>query len=106
MGIVIYQVDAFSDKPFSGNPAGVCVLEEPGDAGWMQAVAREMSLPETAFLYKHGGGYNLGWFSPATEVDLCGHATLASAHILWETGLLGPREEAVFDTRSGVHFVN
>jgi len=102
MGIAIYQVDAFSDKPFAGNPAGVCVLEEPGDAGWMQAVAREMSLPETAFLYKHGGGYNLGWFSPATEVDLCGHATLASAHILWETGLLGPREEAVFDTRSGI----
>ncbi|HLG93957.1 MAG TPA: PhzF family phenazine biosynthesis isomerase, partial [candidate division Zixibacteria bacterium] len=78
----IYQVDAFTDRPFAGNPAGVCVLPEARSEKWMQEVAREMNLAETAFLVKQAGGYNLRWFTPAVEVDLCGHATLASAHIL------------------------
>ena len=97
----IIQVDAFTNKPFGGNPAGVCVLPEPGDEAWMQNVAREMNLSETAFLYRQGDAFNLRWFTPATEVDLCGHATLASAHVLWEMGHLPPEEQARFDTRSG-----
>ncbi|TGC11066.1 PhzF family phenazine biosynthesis protein [Methanolobus halotolerans] len=99
---VICQVDAFTDRPFSGNPAGVCVLEEPADEKWMQEVAREMSLPETAFLYPEDDAYNLRWFAPDAEVALCGHATLASAHILWEKGYLGKGETASFFTISGV----
>jgi PhzF family phenazine biosynthesis protein len=98
----IYQVDAFTEKPFSGNPAAVCLLSESRDSAWMQNVAREMNLSETAFLQKEADGYNLRWFTPAVEVDLCGHATLASAHILWETGLLSPQEQARFHTRSGL----
>jgi PhzF family phenazine biosynthesis protein len=88
MGIAIYQVDAFTEKPFRGNPAAVCILLEPGKEAWMQDVAREMNLSETAFLHRQRDGFNLRWFTPAVEVELCGHATLASAHILWETGLL------------------
>jgi PhzF family phenazine biosynthesis protein len=84
----ITQVDAFSDVPFSGNPAAVCVLAEPGDAQWMQHVAREMNLAETAFLHRQEDGFDLRWFTPVVEVDLCGHATLASAHVLWEEGHL------------------
>jgi len=102
MAVEIFQVDAFTDKPFSGNPAAVCVLDGPADEGWMQNVAAEMNLSETAFLYREDGGYNLRWFTPTTEVELCGHATLASAHILWETGRLGRDEVAVFHTLSGV----
>jgi PhzF family phenazine biosynthesis protein len=98
----IYQVDAFTDKPFTGNPAGVCVLPRPKDDTWMQNVAREMNLSETAFLLKLADGFRLRWFTPAVEVELCGHATLASAHILWETGLLAPREFARFHTLSGL----
>lgn len=101
MGITITQVDAFTDKPFAGNPAAVCVLPEPADERWMQNVAREMNLSETAFLYRQGDGFNLRWFTPAVEVDLCGHATLASAHVLWEEGHLKPDEPARFYTRSG-----
>jgi PhzF family phenazine biosynthesis protein len=101
MSHTIIQVDAFTNKPFSGNPAGVCVLSKPGDEVWMQNVAREMNLSETAFLYRQGDAFNLRWFTPATEVDLCGHATLASAHVLWEMGHLPPEEQARFDTRSG-----
>ncbi|HEX9603001.1 MAG TPA: PhzF family phenazine biosynthesis isomerase, partial [Myxococcales bacterium] len=78
MGLRIVQVDAFTDRPFGGNPAAVCVLPEPRDAAWMQAVAREMNLSETAFLRPDGDRYRLRWFTPAVEVDLCGHATLAS----------------------------
>lgn len=86
----LYQVDAFTDRPFAGNPAAVCLLPEPRDARWMQDVAREMNLSETAFLDPvDGGGFNLRWFTPAIEVELCGHATLASAHVLWATGRLG-----------------
>jgi len=98
----IYQVDAFTDKPFTGNPAAVCVLPEPKEDAWMQNVAREMNLSETAFLLKQEDGFRLRWFTPAVEVELCGHATLASAHILWETGLLSPGEPARFHTLSGL----
>ena len=97
----IYQVDAFTDTPFSGNPAAVCLLSEPRPAQWMQQVAAEMNLSETAFLWPLDDGYSLRWFTPTTEVDLCGHATLASAHILWQTGQLNPTETAVFQTKSG-----
>jgi PhzF family phenazine biosynthesis protein len=102
MGQTIFQVDAFTDKPFAGNPAGICVLPEPRSERWMQDVAREMNLSETAFLLKQEDGFQLRWFTPAAEVDLCGHATLASAHILWETDYLQPQEQARFHTRSGL----
>jgi len=97
----IVQVGAFADRPFRGNPAAVCVLAGPAEAGWMQAVAAEMNLAETAFLYPEGDGFRLRWFTPVFEVDLCGHATLASAHVLWETGALPPDAPAHFQTRSG-----
>jgi len=106
MGQTIYQVDSFTNKPFAGNPAGVCVLPEARDAQWMPDVAKEMNLSETAFLLKADDGYNLRWFTPAVEVELCGHATLASAHILWETGLLKPGEQARFHTLSGLLTAN
>jgi predicted PhzF superfamily epimerase YddE/YHI9 len=102
MGLSIYHVDAFTDSMFSGNPAGVCILPEPREDTWMQKLAQELNLSETAFLQKRGDGYNLRWFTPLVEVDLCGHATLASAHILWEKGLLGVKEVARFHTRSGL----
>lgn len=102
MGLTIFQVDAFTDTPFTGNPAAVCILPAPGDDHWMQKVAQEMNLSETAFLYRQADGFHLRWFTPAVEVDLCGHATLASAHILWETGQLPPTEQARFYTRSGL----
>jgi PhzF family phenazine biosynthesis protein len=101
----IVQVDAFTDRPFAGNPAAVCVLEAARDASWMQSVAREMNLAETAFLVRRSDGccdYDLRWFTPAVEVDLCGHATLASAHVLWEEGHLAPEQTARFHTRSGL----
>jgi PhzF family phenazine biosynthesis protein len=98
----IIQVDAFTNKPFYGNPAAVCILEEPKNDAWMQNVAKEMNLSETAFLLKQSDGYDLRWFTPAVEVDLCGHATLASAHVLWENKLLKSGEEARFYTRSGL----
>lgn len=102
MGLPIFQVDAFTDKPFAGNPAAVCLLPGAQDEGWMQNVASEMNLSETAFLYRQEDGFNLRWFTPAVEVDLCGHATLASAHILWEAGHLKPNESAHFYTHSGL----
>lgn len=101
MGIPIFQVDAFTNRPFSGNPAAVCILDEPKDELWMQDVAKEMNLSETAFLKRKGEGFNLRWFTPAVEVDLCGHATLASAHVLWEGGYMRPEQQIKFDTRSG-----
>lgn len=106
MGVTIYQVDAFTDKPFLGNPAAVCILTGPGEENWMQEVAREMNLAETAFLYKIEDGFNLRWFTPSVEVDLCGHATLASAHILWEKGYLRVDEQARFHTKSGLLTAN
>jgi len=96
------QIDAFTDRPFSGNPAAVCVLPAPRDSGWMQQVASEMNLAETAFLVRRAEGFDLRWFTPTVEVDLCGHATLASAHLLWEEGHLEQTETAIFHTRSGV----
>lgn len=106
MGMTIYQVDAFTDKPFTGNPAAVCILDELQDEGWMQNVAREMNLSETAFLHKQAEGYDLRWFTPTIEVALCGHATLASAHILWEIGLLKSDEQVIFHTLSGPLMAN
>jgi PhzF family phenazine biosynthesis protein len=100
--LTITQIDAFTDKAFGGNPAAVCVLPAARDAVWMQAVATEMNLSETAFLVRQADGYNLRWFTPSVEVDLCGHATLASAHALWEEGHLQPDEQARFYTRSGL----
>lgn len=102
MSLDLFQVDAFTDRPFAGNPAAVCLLDEPRDERWMQDVAREMNLSETAFLTRTGDGYGLRWFTPAVEVELCGHATLASAHVLWETGMLDPAATARFHTRSGL----
>ena len=102
MPLIITQVDAFTSEPFKGNPAAVCVLPRPTDASWMQRVAREMNRSETAFLVRRDdGGFDLRWFTPAVEVDLCGHATLASAHVLWEENHLAPGTPAVFHTRSG-----
>ena len=102
MSVTVIQVDAFTSEPFGGNPAAVCVLPRAADPAWMQRVAREMNLSETAFLAGRAGGeYDLRWFTPAVEVDLCGHATLASAHVLWEDGHQSPGAPAVFHTRSG-----
>jgi predicted PhzF superfamily epimerase YddE/YHI9 len=102
MSIRIVQVDAFTNRPFAGNPAAVCVLPEPRPEQWMRDVAREMNLSETAFLSPQDGGYNLRWLTPAVEVDLCGHATVASAHVLWEDGHLPEGQQARFHTRSGL----
>jgi PhzF family phenazine biosynthesis protein len=109
MTIRIVQVDAFTNRPFAGNPAAVCVLpeasahqsEHPSEQ-WMRNVAREMNLSETAFLVPRDGGYSLRWFTPAVEVDLCGHATVASAHVLWQDGHLPEGRQARFYTRSGL----
>jgi len=102
MGFKITQVDAFTNEPFKGNPAAVCVLPEPKDDVWMKLVAREMNLSETAYLLREGDGYRLRWFTPVSEVKLCGHATLASAHVLWEEGFLKREQELKFQTLSGV----
>jgi PhzF family phenazine biosynthesis protein len=102
MPIPLLQIDAFADRPFTGNPAAVCLLDAPRDARWMQDVALEMNLSETAFLHPEAEDYRLRWFTPAVEVDLCGHATLASAHALWELGRLPADQPARFHTRSGL----
>jgi PhzF family phenazine biosynthesis protein len=98
----VTQVDAFTNRPFAGNPAAVCLLDRPANDRWMQLVAREMNLSETAFLHREDDGWRLRWFTPTMEVDLCGHATLASAHVLWEEGRLPATTAAGFYTRSGV----
>jgi len=96
-----HLVDAFAAEPFAGNPAAVYLLNEwPGDA-WLARVAREMNQSETAFLVRNPDGFDLRWFTPAIEVDLCGHATLASAHVLWSTGAAQSGASIVFSTRSG-----
>ncbi len=97
----IVVVDAFTDRPFAGNPAAVCLLDRERDAGWMQRLAREMNHSETAFLLPGDDGYRLRWFTPAVEVDLCGHATLASAHVLFESGMAAAGDIVTFHTRSG-----
>jgi PhzF family phenazine biosynthesis protein len=98
----IVTVDAFTDVAFAGNPAAVCVLREPRSEEWMRNVAREMNLSETAFLLPHEDGYHLRWLTPAVEVDLCGHATVASAHVLWQDDHLAAGTQARFHTRSGL----
>jgi PhzF family phenazine biosynthesis protein len=105
MALRFFQVDAFTGRPFAGNPAGVCLLpagSTSADEAWMQAVAREMNLSETAFLVPAEKAFGLRWFTPAVEVDLCGHATLASAWVLFEQGLLAGGQAARFHTRSGL----
>ena len=102
MAFPLFQVDAFTAVPFAGNPAAVCLLPAPAEPAWMQRVAREMNLSETAFLARREDGWGLRWFTPAVEVALCGHATLASAHVLWEEAVLTAGEEARFHTQSGL----
>src|SRR6478609_1621322 len=101
----LFHVDAFASGPFTGNPAAVCLLEKPAEPAWMQAVAAEMNLSETAFVRplvsNEPGHFELRWFTPTVEVDLCGHATLASAHVLWETDRLAAEMASRFATRSG-----
>ena len=105
MALPLFVVDAFAEAPFSGNPAGVVLLERPADPRWMQLVAREMNHAETAFVHPESsrgdGSWRLRWFTPTVEEDLCGHATLATAHVLWESGRLAPAATARFLTRSG-----
>lgn len=97
----IVQVDAFTDVAFGGNPAAICVMDRAGDEAWMQNVALEMNLSETAYVVPIEKGFSLRWFTPATEVDLCGHATVAAAHVLWEDGIVDLEEACIFETRSG-----
>jgi predicted PhzF superfamily epimerase YddE/YHI9 len=97
--VPLFHVDAFASAPFEGNPAAVCMLDREADEPWMQRVAAEMNLSETAFVRPLDDGYELRWFTPTTEAELCGHATLASAHVLWETGGLDPASPARFHTR-------
>jgi PhzF family phenazine biosynthesis protein len=101
VNVPLFLVDSFTDVPFKGNPAGVCLLDGPATNTWMQNVAMEMNQAETAFLFPQDSDYSLRWFTPNSEVDLCGHATLASAHVLWETGWLSENSEATFNTKSG-----
>jgi PhzF family phenazine biosynthesis protein len=102
MPIRIVTVDAFTDVAFAGNPAAVCILQQPRPEEWMRNVAREMNLAETAFLLPQDDGYDLRWLTPSVEVDLCGHATIASAHVLWQDGHLPAGQQARFHTRSGL----
>jgi PhzF family phenazine biosynthesis protein len=101
MGDPLFHIDAFTDRRFAGNPAAVCVLSQDREAAWLQSVARELNLSETAFLRRDGQVWRLRWFTPTVEVDLCGHATLASAHALWEAGYAESGAELVFETKSG-----
>ena len=100
MGLPLIHVDAFTDTPFAGNPAAVCLLDGPREPGWMQAVASEMNLPETAFVAAEASGFGLRWFTPTIEVDLCGHATLASAFVLFGDAEQA-RDEILFTSKSG-----
>ena len=102
MTIPLFHVDAFTDRPFAGNPAAVCILPAWKEASWLQAVAAEMNLSETAFLVQQPGHFDLRWFTPKIEVDLCGHATLASAHVLWHQGFAKATEQIRFSTKSGI----
>ena len=99
MSVPLLAVDAFTAVPFRGNPAAVCLLDDAADDAWMQDLAAEMNLSETAFVTPRIDGFDLRWFTPTMEVELCGHATLAGAHALWETGRLGPKDRARFHTR-------
>ncbi len=100
--MVLLQIDAFTDVPFAGNPAAVCLLDEGRPDAWMQSVAAEMNLAETAFVTARGNGaFALRWFTPTTEVPLCGHATLAAAHALWQIGRVPEDQLIAFETKSG-----
>jgi len=101
MSLRLIQVDSFTAVPYAGNPAAVCLLDPPRDAAWLQAVAAEMNLAETAFLWRRDDGFALRWFTPTVEVPLCGHATLASAHALWETETARADQPVRFHTASG-----
>jgi PhzF family phenazine biosynthesis protein len=102
MTLELHLIDAFTDVAFAGNPAGVILLDQPRSERWMQQVAREMNQAETAFLTRDADGFGLRWFTPVAEVELCGHATLASAHYLWQQGKLDAGETARFHTKSGL----
>jgi len=102
MAVPLLQIDAFSKQPFGGNPAAVCLLDRPADATWMQRVAAEMNLAETAFVVPGESAFGLRWFTPTVEVGLCGHATLASAHALWESGRVALTKAIAFQTASGI----
>ena len=102
MALPFFLVDAFTDRPFAGNPAGVVLLERAIPDAVMQNVAMEMNQAETAFLLREGDGWRLRWFTPEVEENLCGHATLASSHVLLETGRLASGETARFQTKSGL----
>ena len=97
----IYKIDAFTDEPFTGNPAAVCFLESPKDTSWMQNIAMEMNLSETAFVWPKDPGFELRWFTPTSEVDLCGHATLATSHAIWEEEIRPKDSPIEFYTKSG-----
>ena len=99
--VQLFQVDAFTETPFKGNPAGVCLLSHQRPDDWMRGVAAEMNLSETAFVLEQSDGFGLRWFTPKTEVSLCGHATLASAHVLWEEGIVAAGKAIRFQTLSG-----
>ena len=101
MTFPLYQVDAFTDERFRGNPAAVCILDRPVKSTWMQLVAAEMNLSETAFVLGTDDVFPLRWFTPTIEVPLCGHATLAAAHVLWETRRLPLDAVVRFNTASG-----
>lgn len=94
-------VDAFASRAFSGNPAAVCVLAADAGDAWMQSVARELALPATAFMRADGDRFRLRWFTVGGELELCGHGTLATAHVLWERRLLAADKPARFESRSG-----
>jgi PhzF family phenazine biosynthesis protein len=96
-----FHVNAFTAEPFAGNPAAVCVLEQPVETAWMQTVATELRLPVTAFVAREGEGWALRWFTVTEELEICGHATIASAHVLWETGAVAAAAAIEFATASG-----
>jgi PhzF family phenazine biosynthesis protein len=102
MGHLLHVIDAFASGPFTGNPAAVCMLPAPANEAWMQKVAAEMNLSETAFLVRRRDGFELRWFTPTVEIELCGHATLASAHFLYTAGLADPSKPVDFHTKSGL----
>jgi len=102
MTLPLFHVDAFTDRPLSGNPAAVSLLPSWKEDRWLQAVGRDMNLSETAFLVQNADGFDLRWFTPKAEVDLCGHATLASAHVLWQQGFVKSAEQIRFSTRSSI----
>ena len=101
MSVPLFTVDAFTDKPFGGNPAAVCLLDSPRDDTWLQLVAREMNLSETAYVWPEAGEFRLRWFTPTVEVKLCGHATLATSHVLWSEGRADASKPIAFHTLSG-----